>query len=181
LVVRETLVLLLVVADGDHLGAVGVGVRHLEGRMAVVAVRLLGRRLAGCLDGDGPVAVHAERPLGDVEVVSAPIGHLAATVLVPPAVLVMATLRNVVDLLTRAEPHVPVELGRDGSGLEGPLGVGADATLDAADLAEPAGADDLGGEAKLAAHLDALLAARLEDAPGRLLHLDERLSLLHPA
>ena len=42
------------------------------------------------LDGDRAAAVHVQGPLGDVEVVGAPVGHLAAGVLVPPAELVVA-------------------------------------------------------------------------------------------
>ena len=65
--------------------------------------------------------IHADRPLGDVDVMGTPIGQLPPRVLVPPAELVVAAclefladfFRHVVDLGSLAEPHVPVEaLGR---------------------------------------------------------------------
>src|SRR5262249_7475847 len=71
-----------------ELGPVGIGVGRLATWMAVVAVRLRRRCCAGRLDGDGTIAVHAETPMGDVVVVSAPVGHLAAGIFVEPAELI---------------------------------------------------------------------------------------------
>ena len=46
---------------------------------------------------DRSAVVHAEAPLGDVVVMGAPVGHLAAGVFVPPAELVMAAFLDVID------------------------------------------------------------------------------------
>ena len=91
----------------NQLDAIGVGVGHLEGRMAVVAVGLLGRGRAFGLDRDRAAAVGTEAPLGDVVVMGAPVGHLAAGVFVPPAEFVMAALLDVIDLRRRAQARSP--------------------------------------------------------------------------
>ena len=163
---------------GDGLGSVRVGVLHLEGGVAVVAIAGV-ERLGGFeyLDVGRAVAVHAEAPLRDVDVVRAPVGHLAATVIVPPAefvvavrlVLVVLPFEAVGHLRGRPQPHVPVEfLGRLDF-LDRSAGrVAADAALDARDLADATGANHIGREAELR-HLAALLAPGLEHLL-RLLH-----------
>src|SRR5205814_810342 len=83
---------------GGAIGAVVVGVGHLEGRMAVVAVGAIGGGGAGADDRAGAALIHAEGPLRDVVVVSAPVGHLAAGIFIPPAELVMAAFGDVFDV-----------------------------------------------------------------------------------
>src|SRR6516164_1741535 len=94
-------------ADELRAGLIGVG--NLELGMAIVAVLFLGRFLAGGLDRNGTASVHTQAPLGDVIVVGAPVGHLAAGVIVPPAEVVEAALRVVLDLRRLPEPEVPVQ------------------------------------------------------------------------
>src|SRR5207249_1535002 len=108
-------------------GVLGVGVGDREVRVGVVAVGLVDRLGALGVDADRAAAVHAEAPLGDVVVVGAPVGHLAAGILVPPAELVVAALLDVVDRGGLAEPEVPVEpLGHRGRRERALLGVVAD-------------------------------------------------------
>ena len=148
--------------------------------MAVVAVAaLVGLGRLEDLDGDGAAAVLVQGPLGDVEVVGTPVGHLAAGVLVPPAELVVAVrlvaLLAIGDLRGRAEPEVPVQALGDGRLRErAARRVAADAALDGLDLADAAGADQLDRQAEHAAELGALLAAGLQDAAGVLDHLLDR-------
>src|SRR5205085_715228 len=75
---------------GGAVGAVVISKGDGEGRVAVVRPGSLGRGGAGALDEVGAGAVHPQRPLRDVVVVRAPVGHLAAGVFVPPAEVVMA-------------------------------------------------------------------------------------------
>src|SRR5262245_11343775 len=103
--------------------------------------------------------------------VSAPVGHLAAAVLVPPAELVVAVGLAVLEaerhLRGGAEPEVPVEaLGhlRLGDGTAGR--VVADAALDLLDGADAASANDLTGQPEHASHLGPLLAASLHHSSG---------------
>src|SRR5262249_8986938 len=123
--------------------------------------------------------VHAQAPLGDVEVVGAPVGHHAAGVLavLPPVGEVgvhaaRAEDRVVRPLRGRPQPAVPVQAGlflllRQVARLAG----AADVDVDRLDLADAAAAHQLAGGAELVA--GALLAAGLEDAvvlAGRLDH-----------
>ena len=82
----------------NDLGAVGVGVGHLEMCMAIVLVVCLGRRGALGFHGHRAVAVHSQTPLSDVVVVGAPVGHLAAGVLVPPTELIVTARVGVLSL-----------------------------------------------------------------------------------
>src|SRR5947209_15810880 len=66
------------VAGGDQSDAVGVNVSDREVGMAVVAVGFSGRRRARGRDEYRAGIVHSQPPLGDVVVVSAPVGHLPA-------------------------------------------------------------------------------------------------------
>ena len=118
-------------AGDDHLDAAGKLALHGEivrrvvavvhGRIAVLEGHgMLG---VGAVDFDRPHAccVLPDGPGGDVDVVGAPVGELAARVFVPPAELVVAALLDVVDLRRLAEPDVPVEfLGRLGNLGNGP-------------------------------------------------------------
>src|SRR5262249_60102210 len=90
----------------DHLDAVGVNVADTVSRLGA-----LGRD-----DLDRAGLVHAEGPLGDVEVVSAPVGHHAAGVFAVEAPVrevtvdpARAEVRVVGPLRRRAEPAAPVE------------------------------------------------------------------------
>src|SRR5262249_39540885 len=134
---------------GRPVGPVAVGVGRLEVRVAVEAVGVGRRRVAPPLHRDRPGFIHAQGPLGDVVVVGAPVGHLAAGILIPPAEIVVATLPAVFGLRRRAEPEVPVEpfgrpLGRERAADR----VVADARLDAADRADAAIADQFAGQAE---------------------------------
>ena len=44
--------------------------------------------------------------------VSAPVGELTTGVFVPPTEIVVATLLDVIDLGSLAEPHIPIEVRR---------------------------------------------------------------------
>ena len=78
-------------------------------RVAVVAVGLLRGLDAGGRDVHRAGSVHAQAPLGDVVVVGAPVGQLAAAVFVPPSELIMTSFLDVRDVGRRAFPEVPVE------------------------------------------------------------------------
>src|SRR5205823_3197107 len=54
----------------------------------------------------------AERPLNDVEIMSAEVGQLAAGIVGEPAELIETAIGVEWDLGGRAEPKVPVEAGR---------------------------------------------------------------------
>src|SRR5947199_235124 len=69
--------------------------------------------------------VHAHSPLRDVDMVSAPVGHLAAGVFIPPAEFVMRPRFGIVFVVAEAalevighrglaEPHLPVEIAGHG-------------------------------------------------------------------
>ena len=121
-------------------------------RVAVVAVVAHRGGVAGADDLVRPARVHAQRPLRDVVVVRAPVGHLAAGELVPPAELVVAVgvareapadlllglQEAVVHLGRRTQPEVPVEsLRHVGLGDRRAGRVGADPGLDRLDLFRP--------------------------------------------
>ena len=167
-------------AHGDDLGAVVVGVLDLEARVAVVAVAaLVGLGRLEHFHRDGAAAVLVQGPLRDVQVVRAPVGHLAAGVVVPPAELVVAVrllaLLAIGDLRGRAEPEVPVQaLGDRRFRDRAARRVAVDAALDGLDLADAAGADQLDRQAEHAAEIGSLLAAGLQDAAGVLDRLLDR-------
>ena len=76
------------------------------------------------MDFDGAGFCLVDRPSRDVDVVSTPVGELAAGVLVPPSKLIV-TARPALDFIVgagqipilglgcRTEPEIPVEIGRD--------------------------------------------------------------------
>src|SRR5262249_12135747 len=145
--------------------------------MAVVAVGLLRRRLPLGLHGDRSTAVGAAAPLGDVVVMRAPVGQLAAGIVVPPAEFIMAALLDVIDRRRRAEPHFPIQLLRRLLDLEwATLGIRADARLDPGQLADPTVADQLARQAE--SPIRSLLAANLENAIRFLGNLDQRFAFL---
>src|SRR5207247_2778970 len=84
----------------DDLHAVGVGEDGLEVGMAVVLTFYPGRWRAAALDLDRAAVIHVEGPLGDVVVVDAPVGHLAAGIRIPPAELVVAVGEDLTGRLT---------------------------------------------------------------------------------
>ncbi len=111
--------------------------------------------------------VHTQAPLGDVEVVGAPVGHHAAGVVadLPPAAAVVAAASFGVVRLpgSRAQPAVPIEALADGFlGQVFLLGRGTDVDMDRQHLSDPPAADQFAGEAEVA--LAALLAAGLKHA-----------------
>ena len=92
----------------DHLHAVGVEVAHAAGGFGV-----LGRD-----DLHRAALVHAQAPLGDVEVVRAPVGHHAAgvfAVVAPVREVLMHAARAEHGIVGphrgRAEPDIPVQAG----------------------------------------------------------------------
>ena len=108
--VADEAVAVLALGGGDQPGPVGVLIGDGEVVVAVVVVdEVLGQLRADGRGGDRAGVVLAEAPLGDVVVVRAPVGQLAAGVLVPPAELVVAPLLDVGDVGRRALPEVPVE------------------------------------------------------------------------
>ena len=120
------------------------------------------------LDRAGHLGAHA--PLGAVGVVAAPVGHLAAGVVVDPAEVDVAAGRGIRGVGGRAEPEVVLEALGDRLGLlvvarlgvVGPARGQADA--DALQVADPAVADQLAGAAE--SLVGTLLAAGLEDDLG---------------
>src|SRR5581483_5746418 len=113
---------------------------------------------------------HAEAPLGDVEVVGAPVGHHAAGVfaVVAPVGEVLvdaarAEFRVVRALGRRPQPAVPIEtLFHLFFGQVARLAGTADVDVDRLHLADAAAAHQFAGDAKFVAR--PLLAADLEDA-----------------
>ena len=81
-----------------ELGAVGV---HEGELLVLLAVRRV--------DFSRPAVVHVQRPLHDVEVVRAPVGHAAAGVVAEAAPPKRVDLGVVRPPRCRADPHVPVE------------------------------------------------------------------------
>ncbi len=127
----------------------------------------------------GARVLHADGPLADVDVVGAPVGELAAGVLVPPAEIAVAPLLAVVDLGRLAEPHVPVQLG--GGLRHGERAAGravADGRRDLPDLADPARADHGHGQQEHPVVVAPLLGADLDDPAGLLGDLAELLALV---
>src|SRR5712691_7340542 len=109
--------------------------------------------------------------------VRAPVGHHAAGILVPVAEGAVRPLRDVFRLRGGAEPHVPVEALGHGPDLERPAARSVrDARLHPPDLAEPAIADQLAGQAEPG--VGSLLAADLEDPPGLMMDADQLPALL---
>ncbi len=117
------------------------------------------------LDRTGQLGAHA--PLGAVGVVAAPVGDLAAGVIVDPAEVDVAPRRRIGGLGRRAEPDVVLEsfghrlglLVVAGLGVVGPAAGQADA--DRAQVADPAVAHQLAGAAE--PPVRTLLAAGLEN------------------
>lgn len=121
-------------------------------------------------DFEGAAFVHAEAPLGDVEVVGAPVGDHATAVFAEGAPVgevgmdAAGAEHGVVFAPGGgAEPEVPVEAGFGGFGGEvAPAAGAADADVNFLDLAEGAIADQLAGSTEFAG--GALHGAGLEDA-----------------
>lgn len=65
-----------------------------------------------CFDGDG--AVMTDGPAGDVIVMRAPVGDGSTGVIPPPTEGVSSAFFHVGNLGRLAEPHIPIEAGRDG-------------------------------------------------------------------
>src|SRR5687768_7969511 len=97
----------------------------------------------------------------DVHVVGAPVGHLAAGVLEPPAELGVAALWDVLDQWGLAEPPFPIEVRRRLLLLERPAAIAAaDCHDDLVDFSQPAFAAERDRAGKRA--VAALLRADLE-------------------
>src|SRR6266849_574795 len=79
-------------AHADELGPVGIFIGDLEVTRVIVAVRRLGRQITHGLDRDWSRLIHTQSPLGNVVMMGAPVGQLAARVLLPPTEFVVATL-----------------------------------------------------------------------------------------
>ncbi len=77
---------------------------------------------ASALDLDRARFVVPERPLGDVQMVSAPVGQFSAGILQPPAKGAVAALGREGNLRALAEPRVPVQVWRRGFRRERPAG-----------------------------------------------------------
>ena len=147
------------------------------GENGAVGVDELGAAFGGLpifrgADFDGAGAIHAETPLGDVDVVGAPVGDHAAAELpcLPPVGEIgveaaRAEKRAVGDEWARAAPAIPVEAGLH---FGGGLGVGrggiAEGDVDGVDAAEDAVADEFAGDPEFFG--GALLRAGLENAFG---------------
>ena len=122
-------------------------------------------------DLDGTALIHAEPPLGDVEVVRAPISHGAAGVVAivapaRPAAVVHVRCDVGVERAPRGrpEPQVPIKPLRDWFGGQAPgfARRAADVHVDRVGFADAAAADHLAGKSELVGR--PLLAAGLEDA-----------------
>ncbi len=77
----------------------------------IVSVRNLGK-LALTVDRHRARVLHPHRPLSDVNMMGAPVGHLPAGVLVPKTESVVAPLWTVLGGRGLPEPQVPIEMGR---------------------------------------------------------------------
>src|SRR6185369_17433977 len=80
------------------------GGRHLEAFLRI--------ELALADDLSWAVVIHAQCPLGDIEMVRAPVGHLAAGIIPEETEVVMDTLLVVRPGRSGSEPHVVIELRR---------------------------------------------------------------------
>ena len=58
-----------------------------------------------------PFSILIQGPLGDVDVMSALIGHLTTGIFVPPTKQVVSSLLYVIDFRSLSQPIVPVEVG----------------------------------------------------------------------
>ena len=88
-----------------------------SGVEAIVHLRISLLKGYGKFEGDGLDAqraglVHADGPLGDIDMMRAPIGHSTAGILKPKTEIVVASLLNVLNLWRLAQPRLPVQLGR---------------------------------------------------------------------
>src|SRR5437870_6533935 len=167
----------LAAAHADDLRAVGIAVGDLEVAWMVIAVGPLLRLVAHRFDLDRPALVHAQAPLGNVVVMSAPVRHLAARVCLPPAELIVDALLDVILLGRLAQPEIIIQLGRRALHLErSALWVFTNPRLDEQLLAQAAVANDFAGQPEV--QVRALLAADLEDALGLPCHLEQGLALV---
>ena len=127
--------------------------------------------LARRMDFDRPGVVHPQSPLGDVEMVSPPVGHGSARVVAPPAPVDRVNLAVVRAIRSRADPHIPVHVIRRGLGRQvARFARAPDVYLDRVHLADSAATDQLACQTKVVRR--PLLAADLEDPgiPPRIVH-----------
>src|SRR5262249_50624241 len=156
-------------------GAVDFAARPRDDATVEVVERFLHvRRLAAVIDfvasaeaRDGPGRFRVQSPTRDVEVVRAPVGHLAAGVVPEPPEVVMATEGIVGDIRRRSQPHIPVEFfrlffGEYLFGLEAGHRVARVTCADLVDRADGAFPDKFDG--LLIMRAGPLLAARLNNA-----------------
>src|SRR5262249_41888583 len=90
------------------ISAVGIRVSDAESGMAVIRPVALSRGRGSRFDFDWAAVIHVERPLCNVVVMSAPIGHFAARIFIPPAELIMTPFWDEIDHWRGTKPHVPI-------------------------------------------------------------------------
>ncbi len=155
-----------------ELDAVRKAARDAEGNRVVEVVGAGGKSVHERLregrlpfDLGRPGMLHPDRPLRDIDVVGAPVGQLAAGVIVPPAEESVGPLFDVGGFGGGAEPAVPIEPNGWRGRLERPLILAAfEPDQHAADGAEPAAADERDRLEEPARELRPLLRSDLEDA-----------------
>src|SRR5690242_6691479 len=96
----------------DHPDPVGVLVVHFAPLGHFESLLRVVFRLAP--NAHRSALIHPQPPLGNIEVVSAPIGHLTAGVVPEKTEVVMNTLRFVDMVRSRPQPEVIVEFRRHG-------------------------------------------------------------------
>ena len=64
-------------------------------------------------DIDGTGFLHAGSPLGDINMMRAPVGHLPPRILIPPAERVMTAFLDIGDFGCLPLPQIPVQDGRN--------------------------------------------------------------------
>ena len=116
-----------------------VGVADGEVDVGRVGKKAAAGELALAFDGDGAAVIHAERPLANVEVVGAPVGHLTVGALGDEAEIVVAADGRVGPPRSGPEPEIPIEVGRHGLGFPGGVAeavVGWNPAFDAVEFTE---------------------------------------------
>ena len=134
------------------------------------------------IEGQHSLSIPAltQGPLGNVDVVCSPVGHLSSRVLVPPTKLVMTTFLDVVDFGGLTQPGIPVDVGGRVGFFEGSaLGSAPDVTGYLLNFPDSAFPDDSDCGKKFLAHFASLLGTYLENPSGFLGHLGDLLAFLN--
>src|SRR5207244_2788015 len=108
----------------------------------------------GRMNLDWPAFVHSQAPLGDVEVMRAPVAHHPTGVVTDEAPAAGIGAAGALEVVGRpwggTEPAIPIQTGRDRLlGQKCPVGGAADVDVDAFELADALVSGQLASEAEI--------------------------------